>query len=139
MLMLANRHTPIHERLWCVYEAFLAYLLGIAVRIAGEALHLLSGDLAEFLRLKEGAAKRMVDESRAQVEEAVARRRGGQSEHEGRGGTPPGNTHRRERGGLTASALAGATPRRRSSAGGRCSCGTGSRCRAGNMLTVKVA
>ena len=72
MLMLANRHTPIHERLWCVYEAFLAYELGIAVRIAGEALHLLSGDLAEFLRLKEGAAKRMVDESRAPVEEAVA-------------------------------------------------------------------
>ena len=59
--MLANRHTPIHERLWCVYEAFLAYELGIAVRIAGEALHLLSGELAEFLRLKEGAAKRMVE------------------------------------------------------------------------------
>ena len=72
MLMLANRHTPIHTRLWCVYEAFLAYELGIAVRIAGEALHLLSGDLAEFLRLKEDAAKRMVDEARAPVTEAVA-------------------------------------------------------------------
>ena len=72
MLMLANRHTPIHTRLWCVYEAFLAYELGIAVSIAGEALHLLSGDLAEFLRLKEDAAKRMVDEARAPVTEAVA-------------------------------------------------------------------
>ena len=72
MLMLANRHTPIHERLWCVYEAFLANEKEIVVRIAGEALHLLSGDLAEFLRLKEDAAKRMIDEARAPVTEAVA-------------------------------------------------------------------
>ena len=72
MLMLANRFTPIHMRLWCVYEAFLAYELGIAVRIAGEALHLLSGELAEFLRLKEGAASRMRREATEPVRAAAA-------------------------------------------------------------------
>ena len=72
MLMLANRYTPIHKRLWCVYEAFLAHVLHIDVRIAGEALHLLSGDLADFLRLKEGAALRMVEEARKPVHDAVA-------------------------------------------------------------------
>jgi len=40
MLMLANSNTPIHARLWCVFEAYCATTMGIPVTIAGDALNL---------------------------------------------------------------------------------------------------
>ena len=73
MIMLANQFAAIHMRLWCVFEAFLAHELSIATTIAGSALHLLSGELKEFLQLKEGAAERMQAEVKDEVTDAVAR------------------------------------------------------------------
>lgn len=41
MVMASNSNTPIHSRLWCVYEAFTAETLGITVSVAGNSLYLL--------------------------------------------------------------------------------------------------
>ena len=55
--MLANNNTPIHERLWCVYEAFLAHRLGIRTRIVGDPMHLLTGNLRRTLQTGMNAAR----------------------------------------------------------------------------------
>ena len=48
--MLANNNTPTHERLWCVYEAFLVHRLAIRTRIVGDPMHLLTGNLRRTLQ-----------------------------------------------------------------------------------------
>ena len=73
VIMLANSHTPIHTRWWCVYEAHLAAQLHLDVRLAGRPLQLLTGPLAERLRLKEDAAAKRREEQRAQVRSAYGR------------------------------------------------------------------
>eukprot|EP00931_Biecheleriopsis_adriatica_P086378 TRINITY_DN61061_c0_g1_i1.p1 TRINITY_DN61061_c0_g1~~TRINITY_DN61061_c0_g1_i1.p1 ORF type:complete len:436 (+),score=46.59 TRINITY_DN61061_c0_g1_i1:13-1320(+) len=36
MIMVPNQNSPIHSRLWCVYEAYCAATLGIRVQVAGD-------------------------------------------------------------------------------------------------------
>ena len=75
VIMLANSHTPIHTRWWCVYEAHLAKQLSLDVRLAGRPLQLLTGPLAERLRLKEDAAAKRATERLAEVRSAYGRAR----------------------------------------------------------------
>ena len=57
-VMLANSNTPIHSRLWCVLEAFKAWLERIRnVGISGEPVHLLTGANRDALRVEEQAAQ----------------------------------------------------------------------------------
>ena len=67
-VMLANSTTPIHSRLWCVFEAFKARQQQIPrMVISGEPLHLLTGALAELLRSEEQAARERRDVAEARM------------------------------------------------------------------------
>lgn len=47
VLMVPNVNTPIHSRLWCVYEAFLAIRFDIPVQVAGQERDLVTNMRAE--------------------------------------------------------------------------------------------
>ena len=67
-VMLANSNTPIHSRLWCVFEAFKARQQNIPrIVISGEPIHLLTGALAELLRSEEQAARERRDGAEARM------------------------------------------------------------------------
>ena len=72
--MLANSTTPIHSRLWCVFEAHQALQQKIPnVRMSGDAVHLLTGTKRTSLREHERAAeeKRKLEEARIKTELAA--------------------------------------------------------------------
>jgi len=56
LVMLANSNTPIHSRLWCVFEAFQAQKQGVRLSLAGEPIHLLTGKQRDELLVSERGA-----------------------------------------------------------------------------------
>eukprot|EP00931_Biecheleriopsis_adriatica_P004610 TRINITY_DN106253_c0_g1_i1.p1 TRINITY_DN106253_c0_g1~~TRINITY_DN106253_c0_g1_i1.p1 ORF type:complete len:460 (-),score=47.85 TRINITY_DN106253_c0_g1_i1:64-1443(-) len=54
MLMIANSQLPIHSRLWCCYEAFLGYELGLHTEVAGDrGLLVMDKDAEELKQLQD--------------------------------------------------------------------------------------
>ena len=69
MLMLANRNTPIHSRLWCVLEAHVAREKQIqSIRIEGPATQLLTGTQAEALKQAELNAEEAMAAAKKQAQ-----------------------------------------------------------------------
>ena len=57
MMMLANRNTPIHSRLWCVLEAYQAQACGVQqIRIEGAATQIVTGERGAALKKAESEA-----------------------------------------------------------------------------------
>ena len=74
MIMLANRNTPIHTRLWCVLEAHIARLMQIVmIRIEGPATQLITGARGEALKAAELQADKDSEEATTTATEEFQR------------------------------------------------------------------
>jgi len=74
-VMLANGNTPIHSRMWCVFEAHRARQERIPhVCISGKAEQLLTGSLAAELRVEEELAQAQQDEHEASIKDELEQR-----------------------------------------------------------------
>ena len=54
MLMVGNDNTPIHSRLWCVYEAHKSQQLNVPTKIAGDPLWLVAEQDRKYQGPKKG-------------------------------------------------------------------------------------
>ena len=70
MIMLANRNTAIHSRLWCVLEAHVARQMEVPSRIEGPATQLIMGALGDDLKRLELEVETKTKEAEADAIEA---------------------------------------------------------------------
>jgi len=74
MMMLANKNTPIHSRLWCVLEAYQAQACGVQqIRIEGAATDIVTGERGAALKKAESEAAEL--ERKAKEEARAANER----------------------------------------------------------------
>jgi len=57
MVVVANSNTPIHQRAWCALEAHCARKGNIGILVAGDPLHLLTGDAKQFRDVRDADRK----------------------------------------------------------------------------------